>query len=495
MKLRGILVGRVSTKPQAQEDRFSREAQFRFMRECCERRGIQIVEERWEPGRSAFTPDLRTLPILYQTVLDIEAGKANALVMHESSRLARNEQLANYLLDRLTACGAAFINSMIDIDYTSPEGRVFFNNEASMNAYSSRKTSQHARKGKLEQFLQGLQVGQIPFGYIAQPGSDGTPNRKLPAVIVPEEAALIVRAYEDHALGRSPDDIAREWNRLGFVPRSVKGIDRFQGMSVRSILETPYYRGAVVHHGEEMPGQHQPIVTEEQWWAAQRPRKPILRAKLPPLLLQGIVSCARCGHRLYPLRPKRRLKDGSGGRYAYYVEPSDDFNLDCPDGGLLFPSAEPDQHVDALIRSMATSKPWLDFVIDQAARLPADVEERRGHLQEGLRRAQKEYLRTNLPESEYLALRRELESELALLPTMRPELVNAARQMEGFGDLWDNASAATRNETCRLIFESIVLDVRERALVEIRPYPEFEPLFRLRRDVYVRGALPGRGSR
>ncbi len=117
--------------------------------------------------------------------------------MHESSRLAWNEQPANHLLDRLTACGAAYVNSTIDIDYTTPEGRVFFNNEASMNAYSSRKTSQHTRKGKLEQFLQGLQVGQIPFGFEAQLSPDGTPNRKLPAISVRDEAELIRRAYQE----------------------------------------------------------------------------------------------------------------------------------------------------------------------------------------------------------------------------------------------------------------------------------------------------------
>ena len=59
---------------------------------------------------------------MHQAILDIEAGLYDVLAMHESSRLARNEQLANHILDRLDACGAAFINSLIDVDYTTPEG-------------------------------------------------------------------------------------------------------------------------------------------------------------------------------------------------------------------------------------------------------------------------------------------------------------------------------------------------------------------------------------
>ena len=202
--LRGILVARVSTKRQAAQDRFSIDSQFRMMRDSCVRREIQIEEERVEPGRSAFTPYLKQLPVLDQALRDIEAGKANCLVMHETTRLARNEQLGNHLLDRLADCGGSFINSLMDIDYTTPEGRMFLNQEIAMAAYTSRKTAQHSAKGKREQFLQGLFMGQIPFGYVAPLNAEGKPNRKVAAIIVPDEAKAIRKAFDDYALGRRP---------------------------------------------------------------------------------------------------------------------------------------------------------------------------------------------------------------------------------------------------------------------------------------------------
>jgi len=489
---RGILVARVSNKSQARENAFSLEAQFRMMRAYCEQRDIEIVSERTEPGTSAFTPDLRQLPVLHQALLDIEAGQADALVMHESSRLARNEQLANHLLDRLERAGASFLNTVNDIDYATPEGRMFFNSEASMNAYSSRKTAQHSRKGKLETFLQGLPVGAIPFGYRSQQLPDGSANRKVPPLPVPEESRLIQRAFEDRSLGRSPGDIAREWNALGVKPRSRTGNDRFSKRTVGAIIENCFYMGDVVHHGERRKGQHEPIVSEDLWLAAQRPKQQITRRRFPPLLLQGLAVCAACGRPIYPSRPRKGPKY-PGEHYAYYREPSPDSNRDCPDSGLLWPSDIPDGLVDELMRSIAMSDEWLAYVSTEAAKLPEDVLDRRAQLTETLRRLQKEYLAGRLDEQEYLSLRREYDGELALLPATRRDIVEPLRRLVSFGDLWDGASAEARNDACRAVLDSVVLDMRNQT-IEVFPAQEFDALFQLRHSLHVTDIRPARGS-
>ena len=438
-------------------------------------------------GQSAFTADLRQLPVLHQTLLDIEAGIANALVMHESSRLARNEQLANHLLDRLIECGAAFVNSTIDTDYATPEGRVFFGNGATMNAYVSRKTSQHAKKGKLEQFLKGLPVGRIPFGYESQVGSEGRTRRDLPPVQIPKEAALIHKAYQERALGRSPNEIARQWNALGFRPRSVRGVQQFGPQTVRAILENPFHMGYVRHHGEQNEGLHGPIVTEKEWFAAQRPKARITRRRLPPLLLQGIATCARCGRAVYPARP-RKGPAHPAEHYSYYRESSSDSNRECADAHRMWSSKEPDAFVDELIRSLTMSQKWLDYVVAEAVKLPENLDVRRRGLEETRRRIQKEDFKRHLSDKEYGKLRQECDSELALLPSRRPDLDAAVTQFKSFGSMWAMASAEARNDTCQLIFEKVVLDMRNHTL-EVCPTPEFEPLFQLRRSLYV-SAIP-----
>ena len=182
-----------------------------------------------------------------------------------------------------------------------------------------------------------------------------------------------------------------------------------------------------------------------------------------------------------------------GEHYAYYRESSPDSNRECPDAGLLWPSDEPDALVDELVRSLTMSRKWLEYVMAEAQNLPENVAVRRKELEETLRRVQKEYVHQRLDEPTYLSLRRECEAELALIPSSRRDLVEAAERFESFGSLWTPASAETRNETCRLVFESVILDVRNHRL-EVCPAPEFEPLFQLRRSLHVSAISPGPDS-
>lgn len=487
MNRRGILIARVSNK--SQEDAFSLEAQMRQMRECCARRGIEIVDERVEPGTSAFTADLSRLPVLQQALFDIEAGTANALVMHESSRLARNEQLANQVLDRLIAAGAAFVNTTMDMDYTTPEGRMFFSNEASMNAYHSRKTSQHSKKGKLEQFLQGLPVGRIPFGYTVLRNAEGESDRKVPPVPLEVEGPLVRGAFLDRPLGRGFEDMARDWNARGLRSQSGRPFTR---RTLQAIIENPFYKGFVSHHDELRQGLHEPLVTEDEWAAAQLPKVRVVRKRLPPLLAQGLATCSACGHGLYPSRP-RKGPSHAGEFYAYYREPSRDFHLQCPDAGLLWQSAEPDQALDELMASLTMSPEWLEFVRSEAAKVPDAAAERRTELEESIRRVRKEFFNRRIEEDEYNSYLDQYERELSTIPTRRADLVAAVEQFESFGELWKLASPDAKNDACRVVFESVVFDLRARRIVEVRAAPEFDPLFQLRQSLYVRYSQPGRG--
>ena len=90
-------------------------------------------------------------------------------------------------------------------------------------------------------------------------------------------------------------------------------------------------------------------------------------------------------------------------------------------------------------------------------------------------------------------MRREYEQELAALPTQRRDLAHALRAFESFGGLWVPGSAEARNDTCRVVFETVVFDMRARRIVELRVAREFEPLFRLRSALYVSASSPVRG--
>lgn len=492
---RAALVARVSTVRQAGADRFSIPAQLQAMRDYCEREGIEIVGEYVEPGASAATSDITKLPRLHEAVQSIEAGAADALIVHESSRLARDERLSAEVTDRVHSSGGRFINvSMGGIDYRTPEGRLIFAQEAALNAYLSRKIGEHAKKGKQAQFEAGLQVGPIPFGYTAATTTDAEGNtvrtRAKPAVVVPEEAAHIVKAFEDFILGKNPNQIAREWNVLGLKPRSVRGIERFQGMTVRSILENPFYCGYVVHLGEKRRGVHEPIIDEETFARAQKPRKRVPKRRHATALLRGLATCGHCGRALYPINIRQSAKQPDI-LHRYYREPSRDSNRDCEAAGKLWRADGVETEIDAVMRTMMLEREWLDFVETEARKVPDDSASKRRDIGAAYKRAQREFIAGRLDQSSWDEMADEFQRELALLPEKPSVLLQQLGRLTCFADLWDSASPETRNEACRLVFESVVLDMLNKT-IRMKPWPEFEPLLRARTH-YVTCTQPGRG--
>ncbi len=493
---RAVGLIRVSGSRQASEDRFSLGAQRKAIEEFCQREGIDLVRTFEEPGTSAYTADITRIPGLNEAVRMIEAGQAEVLVFHESSRLARSERLTGEVADRVEAAGGRIVNaSMGGLDYQTPEGRMMLGNEALLNAYVSRKTSQHAKKGKREQFEAGLQVGQIPFGYTAATTVDADGNtirtRAKPAVVVPEEATHIVKAFEDYILGKTAPEIAREWNALGLKPRSVRGVDRFQHQTVRSMLENPFYCGYVVHLGEKRRGAHEHIIDEETFARAQKPKRRFPKRKHAPPLAKGIASCAGCGHAIYPIHVRRSAKKHDIFHH-YYREPSRDFNRDCPDSANLWRVDQVDEQIEAVVRSLVFDQDWIKFVESEARKVPNDSASKRRDIEAAYKRAQREFIAGRLDQSSWDEMADEFQRELALLPEKPSALLEQLGRLTCFGELWDSASAETRNEACKLVFESVVLNMGAKTL-SLKPWPEFEPLLSTRL-VYVTSTQPGQGS-
>lgn len=490
--IRAIGLVRVSKKTQAAEDRFSIPAQVKAITEYCERNGIELVDVYEEPGTSAFVQDVRKIPKLALALERIEAGDANALIVHESSRLARTERLLAEIADRLQACGADLINSsMGGFKYFTPEGRLILANEGSLNTYWSRKVSEHSRKGKREQFEQGLHIGQIPFGYAAAViERDGqlVTTRSLPMVVVPEEAEAIRKAYADFALGKNAHAIAREWDERGFKPRSAKGIEYFQPQTVRGILQNRLYTGVVCHKGEWRPGKHEPIISDDLFWSAQRPKQIMRRTKYPPLLLIGLATCVE-GHRLYSIHAANSRKRDDPRRHPYYIEPSPNQGRPCSQGGRLRRAGDPDRRVEKVLLTLGLDEEWLRYV-DQQARIgrPVDPVRERERIEAKLARLQDEYIEGRLTKEKWDRRFGDCQRELAALNVPDEPVQAVHGTLQSWLQLWEAASPEAKNKTARLVFDQIVIDFDTHE-VTLVPNPEFQPLFEARR-VYVRQTQP-----
>lgn len=480
--IRAVTVSRVSSGPQAKEDRFSLEVQQREMREYCNALGWAVVAEYCEPGTSAYTADLSRLPNLERAVLDVEAGRAERLVYHAAGRLNRKTELGAEIIRRVEAAGGRLVNAQTSMDYSTPEGRAFFGIESVFSEFTSHKISAESQKGKRGQFAKGIQVGQFPWPY--RRGE----TRSSPPIVDPDEAHVLREIFEDFAIGRGVREIARDLTRRGIRPPGPSG--RWVPQTIDRMRTNRFYLGEVLHHGQQRKGIHTPLIDEELFAAAQRPRSRSSRTQHPPLLLQGIATCVE-GHRLYPHRPWKGPAFPDV-RYSYYREPSLDSNKPCSEAGKSFPADPFDAQMSEIIRTLAVDPAWLEYINREARRTPSGTSEaRRRSLTAKRKRLVNAFIEGHLDESDYRPKLAEIESELRLLPVEPNELLASLGRLQSFAQLWDNADAQFRHEVCRIIFASATLSSNEPRIV-VEPHPEFEPLLDLRR-LYVSPTPPARG--
>jgi Resolvase, N terminal domain/Recombinase len=471
---------RVSDQRQAGADKFSVDAQRRVLRERCRREGLVIVREYVGEGESAFTSDVRKR----KTIIDMSADAAvrvfKNLAVHDLSRYARDEELGHAVFNMLERHGIRLINASSDVDYTTPEGRMMLSIDLGLGSYWSRKMSFHIKKSKRERFELGLHVGDVSFGY--KPG----PTNRDPNVVVPVEAEAIAHGFRDRVAGAGFVEIGRLWNAAGLRPHSKQGNLTFTASAVQSVLENDYYCGYVRHKGECRRGIHEPIISEELFAAAQAvtrrqaPRSADLR------LLTGLLECAACGGPIWQCR------SGPGQSYVYYREASQRQNRGCPIAGAMWACGDAEAQVDAVVEAMVVESGWLARIDREARIITSDTSSERRKLETKRRKIHDAYFEQEiLTKEEFKKRGGEVDAALAQLGPERPqEIVFAKERLVSIGQVWTGMNIAERREACRILFQRVRMNTREKKLW-IDPWPEFTPLFELRRELCVHGT-PGR---
>jgi DNA invertase Pin-like site-specific DNA recombinase len=482
--LRCSLLARVSKADQAEDEHKSLDAQLRQMRERATREGWQIVHEYRVPGESAYTANLEKRRIVASAIAAAEAGEFEILVIHESSRIARNALVDRQIRDRLDACGVELVDLANPVSRKNAIGKFMVGFQAQANEYWSDMISEHAKKAYQERFDRGLHCGDAPFGYTY----GATTN--YPLVIVREEADAVIRAFEDYVRGKGFTEISREWNALGFRPRSKSGRTTFNITGIQRVLGNDYYAGFVRHHGERRKGIHEAIISEELWLEAQSRicRRPKVRGE-GGALLTGLVTCAACGGAVW-------TTSASSGRYQYYRDAARSQGRDCAHAGEIWRTDQADAVVSEIVRALAVGDDWLARVEREARKAPkAEVEVPRKSLLAEKTRITNAYLAGALEESAWRIRLADVDRRLKAAPVRQTAPVrNALDRVRSFAELWDGASVAVRRQACQLLFESVAADM-DTHTVHLKPWDEFQPLFELRRAYVGMPKNPAGGDR
>jgi site-specific DNA recombinase len=350
----GIVGAYVRVSTQDQEARGTYENQLDQINSFCARSGLSV--QRWyREQESTLNLDR---PEFVRLLNDLRAGNIDTIIVAALDRFSRNQietlQVCQLVKDR----GATFhaVRDNIHIrDGKADMGTDMVISVLSTFAHHERETiKDRTMRGKKRKQTKGLWVGgQAPAGYEL--------DRETKILQINEdEAAVVRRIWDEKLCGKGVNAIVKSLTADAVPPfeqqvafqgvrycgiiRSERNSDycrirpahspykqcaacikEYGGVPERGrhlwakttitrILKNKTYIGLVPLQKEQwIPGEHKPIVTQDEWDKVQRlfaERAARKNRIYPTNPIAGLVRCVRCGRKMFVTSGTRRGSDG-----------------------------------------------------------------------------------------------------------------------------------------------------------------------------------------
>ena len=294
-------------------------------RRKAEQLGLTVIEEYIEPGKTATEMSKR---VAFQEMLTRIRRKkdVDVVIVYELSRMARNRLDDAIVMADLKKRGVTLVSATENIDAT-PVGQLMHGLLAAFNEYRSAKDGADISYKMGEKAKKGGTLGRAPIGYLNV--IDRVEGRDIRSVKLDEARAPLIKvAFELYADGsHTIDQIADELADRGLTTKG--NYHRTSGpvsySKLAQLLRDPYYIGIVTYKGEQYPGRHEPLISEELFsrvqdlldargFAGERRRR-------NHHYLKGSLFCGRCWDQ-DPQTLRRliiqRAVGRAGGEYFYF---------------------------------------------------------------------------------------------------------------------------------------------------------------------------------
>ncbi len=282
------------------------------------RRKMTVVETFREEGRSAKTIKGRPELIKMLEYCRKHKKEIDAVIVYRLDRISR--QTADYLVIRkkLAECDIGLISAS-EPTGNSPTEKFVETMLAGFAQMDNDVRGERARNGLRARFLSGLPMSYTPIGYLNENG-----------YVVKDPAMFdeLKNAWDLMATGtKSLRELAKILDEKNLKVRYRSGKQfKIKGQTIQRMFRNKFYIGKIVSkkYGQEVPGQHSPMVTEEQFYRVQaildgrnvNIAKPLAKKNRdnPEFPLRRIVKCCGCGFSLTAGWSK-----GKKQRFAYYL--------------------------------------------------------------------------------------------------------------------------------------------------------------------------------
>lgn len=390
---KAVAYGRYSTDMQREE---SIDAQFRAIRDYCDRNKIELVSTYADEGISGTTDNR---PQFQQMIKDAELGAFDYVIVHKLDRFSRSKYDSAIYKRKLKLAGVQLLSVLENLD-GSPESIILESVLEGMSEYYSKNLSREVKKGKKENALKcKFNGGTPPLGY------DIDEDKNY--VINPYEAEIIKIIFDMYSNNYGYKDIMDRLNSKGYKTKKGKNFTR---NSFIEILRNEKYIGTYAYSKEDFDGfakkrnYHRkkkdkkdmiyiengiPAILDKETWDKAQVR--IEKYKHLPrniknsryYILTGLLYCAECGSPM----SGNTIKNGYGNPYHYYkcnervrtrncksvsvrAEKIEKQVLDCFDDVIFTKTNK-----DAIIKSMMLFLNKSDTKIDKTIGLKKELQE------------------------------------------------------------------------------------------------------------------------
>lgn len=250
---------RVSTLAQ-QKDGKNLDGQLDECRAYCKRKGYAFDETR-DVFREVVSGARNDRDEYYKLLSRVEKEDAEVIVSWNISRLGRNSLDNAWLMAKAKEHGFRIETAQEGVDFTSdPQSEFLFDILAAAAKYQRNTILQDMTRGKVRGHKDGRWVvGTPPIGYTPH-GPRGGKTLK-----VNEDAWIPRDVFSRYLNGESANSIANDLRARGVAPKNKNASSAWRANMIGRILDNPTYAGYLSYRGDLVRGQHEPLLSQDEW--------------------------------------------------------------------------------------------------------------------------------------------------------------------------------------------------------------------------------------